>query len=103
MRDFHLRCYIGESSNLYRRVNTHKKYILRAMVDHEEEYWWPRYQFGASFGADVVWYSCKGPQNPNRLEADLIDKFYETYGSIPLANGTWSSGLRPRIGSRNDN
>lgn len=93
--------YIGQSSDLFKRIKTHKNYIQQAIKDHEE-YWWPRYQFGASFGADVAWYSARGTQNPNCLEADLMNLFYETYGSIPLANGTWPTGLRPKIGSRDD-
>ena len=94
--------YIGQSSNLSKRINEHKKYILKAINDHEEEYWWPRYQFAASFGADVAWYSIRGNQNPNTLESDLITTFYEVYGAIPHANGTWPSGLRPKHGARDD-
>ncbi|WP_139800648.1 hypothetical protein [Geothermobacter hydrogeniphilus] len=94
--------YIGQSSNLFKRIKDHKKYIIQAIDDHEEKYWWPRYQFGASFGTTVAWYSTRGTQNPNTLESDLITKFYEMYGSIPLANGTWPSGLRPKHGSRDD-
>ncbi|MCK5813052.1 MAG: GIY-YIG nuclease family protein [Cocleimonas sp.] len=95
--------YIGQSLDLHRRLLEHQRYICKAIDDHEEDSWWPRYQFGASFGADVAWYSCRGIQDPKNLEADLINKFYETYGSIPLANGTWPKGIRrPKVGSRDD-
>lgn len=95
--------YIGQSSNIKKRLLEHKKYIECALEDHDELYWWPRYQYGAAFGADVAWYSIRGKQNPNKLESDLITRFYETYGALPVANGTWPSGLRkPVAGSRDD-
>lgn len=94
--------YIGQSNNLYNRLKDHKNAIIRAMDNHEELNWWPRYQYGAAFGATVAWYSVKGSQNPNSLESNLITNFYQTYGSIPAANGTWPSGLRPKVGSQDD-
>ena len=94
--------YVGQSSNLHKRIRDHKKYILQATEDHAEKYWWPRYQYGASFGTTIAWYTARGTQNPNILEADIITSFYKMYGSIPLANGTWPSGLRPKHGSRDD-
>ena len=94
--------YIGQSNNLKKRLLTHKKHILSAIENHDELYWWPRYQYAASFGAKLAWYSVRGTQNPNKLEADLITSFYDMYGSIPVANGTWPSGLRPKHGSRDD-
>ena len=86
--------YIGQSTNLFNRITEHKKYILAAIEDHAEKNSWPRYQYGAALGAVIAWYSCRGQQDPNRLESDLINSFYECYGSIPVANGTWPSGLR---------
>ena len=56
--------YIGQSSNLKRRLQEHRLLIEKAEADHEEDYWWPRYQYGASFGTDVAWYSVRGKQNP---------------------------------------
>jgi len=29
-------------------------------------------------------------------------RFYDTFGSIPVANGSWPSGLKPKHGSRDD-
>ena len=43
--------YIGKADDLKRRLSTHRKYILAAMDDHDEIYWWQRYQYGAAFGA----------------------------------------------------
>ncbi len=93
--------YIGQASNLRTRLIQHGKLTLNALENHNE-YWWPRYQYAAAFGCDVAWYTTRGLQNPNRLEADLINAFYESYGSIPVANGTWPSGLRPKSGTRDD-
>jgi len=94
--------YIGQSKNLKKRLLTHKKHISAAIENHDDLYWWPRYQYGASFGASLAWYSVRGTQNPNKLEADLITSFYDTYGSIPVSNGTWPSGLKPKHGTRDD-
>ncbi len=93
--------YIGQSSNLKKRLNDHSNLIVKAKTDHDD-YWWPRYQYGASFGADIAWYTVRGTQNPNKLESDLITDFYTMFGSIPVANGTWPSGLKPKIGKRDD-
>lgn len=95
--------YIGKADVLSVRLSEHKKYIIKAINDHEEQSWWPRYQYGASFGAKAVWYSVRGIQNPNKLESDLITQFYSRFGSIPVANGAWPSGLKkPTHGSRED-
>lgn len=93
--------YIGQASNLRTRLLQHKKFTLEAIENHDE-YWWPRYQYSAAFGCDVAFYTIRGTQNPNQLEADLVRAFYEAYGSIPLANGAWPSGNRPKHGSRDD-
>jgi hypothetical protein len=95
--------YIGKAHNLRKRLRRHRRNILKVVEDHEETHWWPRYQFGASFGTTLAWFSTSGRQTPEGLEADLINQFYWVYGSIPVANGSWPSGLtRPTIGSRDD-
>ena len=95
--------YIGKANNLKQRLLEHRQHINGAEADHQKVEWWPRYQFGAAFGADMAWYSVRGRQDPYKLEADLVEKFYWFYGSIPLANGAWPSGLRkPTHGSRDD-
>jgi len=94
--------YIGQSNNLRKRLTEHRNLIIRAEINHDENYWYPRYQYGASFGTDIAWYTVRGTQNPNKLESELITSFYTMYGAIPVANGTWPSGLRPKIGKRDD-
>ena len=88
--------YIGKAINLRRRLETHKKHILNAKVDHEETYWWQRYQYGAAFGADCAYYSRSGPQNVQNIEAQLIESFYWAFGAIPAANSSWPREIRPR-------
>jgi len=69
------------------------KNILEAMENYDDLYCWPRCQYGVSFGESLAWYS---------VEADLITSFYDTYGSIPVANEAWPSGLKPKHGTRDD-
>ena len=94
--------YIGKASNLHGRVFEHKKYIQSARDDHDERYWWPRYQFGAAFGAYVAWYSRRGQEDPQSVEAHLIEKFYDAFGAIPTANSSWPKKIRPKRGSEDE-
>lgn len=95
--------YIGKSDDLRYRLTQHRADILGAIREHDEYYWLPRQQYGAAFGTSVAWYTAKGKQNPNSLEADLINQFYDSYGSIPVANGAWPSGRRePAHGAGDD-
>ncbi len=86
--------YIGQSKNLRKRIEEHIRYTKQAMEGHDEYFWWPRYQYAAAYGLSVVWYSTRGKQNPNVLEAELVEHFYEMYGSIPIANGAWPTSYR---------
>lgn len=88
--------YIGKANDLHRRLSTHRKHICAAMENHDEDYWWQRYQYGAAFGADCAYYSRSGPQNVQNIEAELIESFYETFGSIPAANSSWPGRIAPK-------
>ena len=79
--------YIGQAQSLRARLSDHCKATLGAM-DADETYWRPRYQYGAAFGAHVVWYLARGLELQN-FEATLITSFYDTYGAQPIANGSW--------------
>lgn len=94
--------YIGQSKELRKQMIEHRKFILQAITGSRERKCWPRYQYGASFGATVAWYSVRGAQFPNKLQTDLLAAFYDLYGSLPLANSTWPSSLRPVLGSRDE-
>jgi len=93
--------WIGESRDLRRRFAEHRKMTMAARKDRGENSWWPRYQYGASYGATVAWYTVKGAQFPNRLQYDLLVAFYGQYGAIPLGNSHWPAGLRPVQGDEN--
>ena len=85
--------YIGQSKNLRKRIEEYIRYTKQAMEEHDEYFWWPRYQY-AAYGLSVAWYFTRGKLNSNFLEAELIEHFYEMYGSIPIANDAWPTGLR---------
>lgn len=88
--------YIGKADDLRERIRTHRNNIIRAEEDHDELYWWPRYQYGAAFGADCAYYSRRGTELPQNVEATLIRCFYEQFGSIPTSNSSWPKEIRPK-------
>ncbi len=90
--------YIGKAGNLKRRLSTHRNHICGARENHEEVYWWPRYQYGAAFGARCAYYSRTGPENPQNIEASLIRSFYDVFGAIPTANAAWPKSIEPKQG-----
>ena len=93
--------YIGKSANLRQRLIGHRKSMQSAYNNHDEPFW-PRHQYGAAFGAHVAWYSRRGGQNPQNIEAGLITAFYYTFGAIPSANAAWPSEIRPKRGRANE-
>ena len=80
-----LRSYLTGSQS--HRANTQGA-IDNHLGDDEGAWWYPRYQYGAAFGAHAVWYLA-GEIDPQNVEATLINAFYETYGAIPTANQVW--------------
>ena len=80
--------YIGKATNLRVRVTRHKVRIQKARAD-QDRYWPPKIQYGAAFGAHVAWYSRRGQEDPQNVEAFLTEKFYEAFGAMPTANGVW--------------
>lgn len=91
--------YIGKADSLRRRLMDHKKFTLGAMEGYRKIWWWPRYQYGAAFGVSCAWYECK-ETTPTQLEARLVAKFYEYFGSIPIANTRWPK--EPKQGTKDD-
>lgn len=87
--------YIGRAGNLRKRLAQHQRFLRGARVAHDEREWYPRYQYGAAFGASVAWFSVRGRQTSQALEALLMDDFYEIYGAVPVANGGWPRGWQP--------
>ena len=84
--------YIGKAKSLYARLSDHQKHTKGALDDHSALSWWPRYQYGAAYGAHAVWYLA-GDIEPQNIEATLISSFYCMFGSIPVANAAWPKWL----------
>ena len=93
--------YIGKATNLRVRVIQHKADIESARDDHDE-YFWPRHQYGAAFGTHVAWYSRFGQEDPQNVEAYLVEKFYDAFGAIPAANSIWPASRRPKRGGQDE-
>jgi len=90
--------YIGKADILRNRLSDHRKHTLGARNDHQEVAWLPRYQYGAAFGTDCVWYLAYDNMDPKNLEATLVESFYWSYGAIPVANHKWPKHLEPKQG-----
>lgn len=88
--------YIGKADNLQNRLSEHKAHIESCSDDHERLHWWQRYQYGAAFGADCGYYSRRGPEDVQNVEADLMECFYEAFGAIPVANSAWPRRIEPK-------
>ena len=87
--------YIGKATNLRVRVTRHKVRIQKARDNHDR-YWPPKIQYGAAFGAHVAWFSQRGQEDPQNVEAFLTEKFYGAFGAMPTANGVWPRRIRPQ-------
>ena len=87
--------YIGKATNLRVRVTRHKGRIQKARADRGR-YWPPKIQYGTAFGAHVAWYSRRGQEDPQNIEAFLTEKFYGAFGAMPIANGVWPRRIRPQ-------
>lgn len=92
--------YIGSSTNLSQRLSGHRNSMLEARNDWYE-YWKPRHQYGAAFGAHVARYSQFGGI-PKNVESRLIGAFYYTFGALPSANGQWPNEIRRKQDSENE-
>jgi hypothetical protein len=85
--------YIGTAKNLYERSDQYRESIQEAQKDHDNYWGYPRYQYGAAFGASLAWFRSNGAPDLKSIESDLIYCFYDRYGAIPVANGVWPSGM----------
>lgn len=86
--------YIGKSSNLKRRIQTHKRVVLEIKnlrKDERNSYWYySRYQYIAKFGGKVYLFTTRGKQDEKNLENKLIENFYDRYFALPVGNGAIS-------------
>ncbi len=88
--------YIGKADALNKRLAAHREHIKGTKQDHDELSWWPRYQYGAAFGADCAYYSRRGPELAQNIESALIECFYYQFGAIPAANSSWPKKIEPK-------
>ena len=84
--------YIGKAANLRRRLHEHLKYSLEAIKekDRKREWYWPRYEFAASFGGRYTFIHTWQGMNPKELENMILRRFAVYYRSFPVANGAGS-------------
>lgn len=90
--------YIGQASNLRRRLREHLKHWrdiardeepdLRAHVEHCSRYWY----IESCKGARVYTFHCLKGQSAKDLESEVIWHFYEKYRALPVGNGARSFG-----------
>ena len=90
--------YIGQASNLRRRLREHLKHWrdivrdeeddLRAHIEHCPRYWY----IESCKGARVYTFYCLKGQREKDLESDIIWRFYEKYRALPVGNGARSFG-----------
>jgi excinuclease UvrABC nuclease subunit len=83
--------YIGKSKNLKSRLTTHRRHTFELIYSPKpkraEFLHFARYQYMASYGAQIYWYTTRGTQDEGDLEKRLLDRFYDRYLSLPIANG----------------
>lgn len=82
--------YIGCSNNLRERLKTHRQHTLdvRNSERHGLALYFPRYEYGAVFGARYTYITGR---NPKALEAKLMTSFARIHRAFPIANsaGSW--------------
>jgi hypothetical protein len=84
--------YIGQASDLRRRLYAHARFVREAKRGRRLALYWPMYEYGASFGCRYV-VSPAGRRKCKLFERDLLAMFAEHYHSWPVANaaGGWNS------------
>ena len=81
--------YIGQSVNLRKRLKLHQSacndVVKTNMEDPKKDLgYWPRYEYAAWHGCNVVWLVSA---NPPKKERKLLEEFRRYYGAKPVANG----------------
>jgi len=90
--------YIGQASNLRRRLMQHARYSYEARNARRRTLYWPMYEYAAAFGCRYTFLRTQGVQTPDQLEEYILAMFAEHYRSWPVANGSggWGALLSPR-------
>jgi len=84
--------YIGQASNLRRRLLRHARYVEEARNCRRRLLYWPRCEYGARFGARYTFRRTTGKQTPRDLEEQLLAMFAQLHLSWPVANGAGAWG-----------
>lgn len=89
--------YIGQSRSLVRRLREHLKFSEQALENRKLEVaaqtrYWPRYEYGATFGGRYCYVQTWQGMTPRALEEMLMAFFVRRYCSFPVANsaGAWN-------------
>lgn len=84
--------YIGQSDNLYGRLDTHKKsmevaesYIKNENNEMDSYFLYDKYCYMNNYGANVYILE-KDEETPSNLEYYLLDAFYCHYFALPVGN-----------------
>ena len=88
--------YIGTSGNLRQRLTKHHRICTMigelTRTERKQDWYYSRYQYTASFGGKVYWFTTRGSQLEKNLEEKLLALFYERYHALPVGNGAFSFG-----------
>lgn len=58
--------YIGQATNLRKRLNNHKKFCLEAKTNPKYDYYWPYYEYAAYHGCNIAWAVSDDPVETER-------------------------------------
>lgn len=84
--------YIGQASDLRKRLRDHLRYSRDAKNDRRNNLYWPRYEYAAAFGGRYTFIRTWKGMTPKNLEDSILAQFAEQHRSFPVANsaGSWT-------------
>lgn len=83
--------YLGKANCIRRRLKEHQANLREAINDLLDEWWrFDRYNYMKYHGAKVYYYLCQGKQESKDLESDILGRFYDKFGAMPVGNGARS-------------
>lgn len=75
--------YIGQATDLRRRLMTHKRHCLEVRTNPRNDYYWPYYEYAAYHGCNIAWIVT---DEPAASEDKALVNFAKFYGAKPVAN-----------------
>jgi hypothetical protein len=82
--------YIGQATNLRKRLFTHRKYSADAQSNRKLSLYYPRYEYAAAFGCRFAYIRTWQGLSAKALEENLLACFAKQFRSFPIANGAGS-------------